>query len=174
MITVKVKNCKSISQDYYDSIINTLQLNQLTCCCGHSGCMTIHAYYSRKVKLPNGLIISLRILRVKCSECGRTHAVLLSSMVPYSQISLLTHQIIVLAYEDRTDPFQSCTNTGSIDENNVKTIIRKYITHWRQRLLSERISLSSLDVLISSCFAFYSTQFMQIRSTYNILFKTPT
>ena len=174
MITVTVKECNTISQDFYDTVINSLQFHQLTCTCGHSGCLTIHAYYSRKVKLPDGSSIRLRILRVKCSECGRTHAILLSSLVPCSQISLSIHLTITQAYEDSQNPLVACTDSGSIDENHVKRIIRTYLCHWKERLLSARITLSSIGDLVCGCFSFYSAQFMQIRRTPNTLFAIPT
>lgn len=174
MITVTVKECNTISQDFYDSVVNSLQFHQLSCTCGHSGCLTIHAYYSRKVKLPDGSIIRLRIIRVKCSECGRTHAILLSSIVPYSQISLSIHLTITRAFENSADPFAACTDSGSVDENHVKRIIRTYRHHWQQRLLSARIRLSYIEDLVRGCFSFYSAQFMQIRRTPNTLFVIPT
>lgn len=174
MITVTVEECNSFSQDYYDSIVFSLQIHQLTCSCGHSGCLTLHAYYKRKVKPPDGSEVILRITRVKCSECGATHAILLSSIVPYSQISLSVQQIIVDAYESDDDTLSVCTDTGTIDENNVKSVIRRYLRHWQQRLLSLKIALSPSHLLIERCFSFYSAQFMQIRNTFNTLFATPT
>lgn len=174
MITVTVEECNSFSQDYYDSIVFSLQIHQLTCSCGHSGCLTLHAYYKRKVKPPDGSEVILRITRVKCSEWGATHAILLSSIVPYSQISLSVQQIIVDAYESDDDTLSVCTDTGTIDENNVKSVIRRYLRHWQQRLLSFRIVLSPIRLLVERCFSFYSAQFMQIRRTFNTLFATPT
>ena len=56
MITLTVKDCNSFSQDYYDSMIASLQFHQLTCSCGHSGCLTIHAYYKRKVRTQGALM----------------------------------------------------------------------------------------------------------------------
>ncbi|MGN0433983.1 MAG: hypothetical protein ACI4EB_05550 [Bilifractor sp.] len=41
--------------------------------------MRIHGYYRRFVKASAGKM-ALRILRLRCTECGRTHAVLLSSI----------------------------------------------------------------------------------------------
>ena len=174
MITVTVKKCNSFSQEYYDSIVNSLQFHQLTCSCGRSGCLTIHAYYKRKVRPPDGSVSHLKILRVKCSECGTTHAVLPASIIPYSQISISVHLTIVQACENSGDIMSACTDSGSIDENNVKHIVRNYIRYWRQKLISECIALSSAAFLTARCFAVYSAQFMQVRRTVNILYATPT
>lgn len=174
MITVTVKECNTISQNYYDSVVSALQFHQISCSCGHSGCLSIHAYYYRWVKLPDGSSFRIKITRVKCSECGRTHAILLSSIIPYVQISLAIHQVIISAYENGSATDTACTETGSIDEDNVKSIIRKYVRHWQQRLISERIPLFPFSVLVLSCFKSYSAQFMQIRRAANVLFDTTT
>ena len=168
MITILVQNCNLISQSFYDSVINRIQFHQLTCTCGHSACMTIHGYYHRGIKLPDGTS-RLRICRVRCSECGKTHALLLSSIVPYSQIRTCDQQQICIAFEQHLSASSVCDSNPEIDENNVKSVLRNY-RRWREMLKSLRISLSPLIVLIDSCFANYSAQFLQIHRGYNTLF----
>jgi hypothetical protein len=130
--------------------------------------MTIHGYYYRSIKLPTGTL-RLRICRVRCSECGKTHALLLSSIVPYSQIRTCDQQQICIAFEQHLSASSVCDSNPEIDENNVKSVLRNY-RRWREMLKSLRISLSPLIVLIDSCFANYSAQFMQIHRGYNTLF----
>lgn len=173
MILISVSDYNQFSQDYYDSVINNVQFHQLKCSCGHSACLSIHAYYTRSVFLPDG-IHPLRICRVRCSECKKTHALLLSSLVPYDRISLLDQYTVICAYEDGTDRNAVCDQNPAIDENNVKAIIRRYLYFWLQRLLSESILLSELSSLIRNCFSFYSMQFMQIRRATAGLFALTT
>lgn len=173
MITVLVNENNPVSQDFYDSVINSLQIHRIFCSCGHAGCLHIHGYYTRRVKTPAGTVI-LRILRLKCAECGHTHAVLLSSLVPYSQIALKDQRQIVSAYEEKSNRNAVCDTNSSIDENNVKYVIRSYRRHWRERLRSEGIGLSPADLLIRLCFSVYSAQFMQIHATFNRLFSMTT
>ena len=173
MITILVQDCKHISQSFYDSVINRIQFHQITCTCGHSACLTIHGYYQRSVKLPDATI-RLRICRVRCSECGKTHALLLSSIIPYSQIRTFDQQQICIAYEQHSSPDSVCESNPEIDENNVKSVIRNYRQRWREMLKSLRISLSPLLMLVSSCFANYSMQFMQIHRGPNLLFSPTT
>lgn len=161
MILFSVKNYNKFSQDYYDSVINSLQFHQLTCTCGHSACLTIHGYYTRGVFLPENLQY-LRICRVKCSQCGKTHAILPASLVPYDRISLADQHRIICDFESGSDWNAVCEENPSIDENNVKAVIRRYLLFWLQRLLSGMIRLSSIPDLIRSCIALYSLQFMQI------------
>ena len=173
MITIFVPDCNQISQSFYDSVIFDLPFHRLTCSCSHSACLSIHGYYKRTVKLPSGAI-RLRICRVKCSECGTTHALLLSSMVPYSQIPLSDQQRICSDYEGGCNVSMVCETNPSIDENNVKSILRNYRLCWREKLRSLRIGLVPLDSLILSCFSDYSSQFMQIHLRVNKLFFYPT
>ena len=173
MLTVLVSNFNTFTQAFYNSIIESLDLALLSCTCGHSGCLSIHGYYTRSVITPAGKI-TLTICRVKCSECGHTHALLLSSMVPYSQIPAEDQRLIAEAYESESKRNDLCSPDSGIDENNIKSVIRCYVKFWRERLIAARIRLESLTDLVTVCFRDYSKQFMQIRSTRNILFTPPT
>ena len=173
MITLSVENYNDISQSFYDSVLNSLQLHRLTCPCGRRGCLSIHGYYHWSVKLPDGDVV-LRICRVRCSHCGKTHALLLSSMVPYSQIRLSDQHRICSDYESGNRLSSVCDDNPSVDENNVKSVIRNYRRRWREKLRSLRISLCPLALLVASCFTLYSSQFMQIRIRTNQFFSQPT
>lgn len=172
MITIFVKDCNQISQSFYNSVVFDLPFHQLTCSCSHSTCLSVHGYYWRSVKLPSGTL-RLRVCRVKCSECGTTHALLLS-MVPFSQIPLSEQQRICNDYEEGCCVSMVCETNPSIDENNVKSILRNYRLCWREKLRSLRICLFPLDTLILSCFSDYSSQFMQIHRRVNMLFPYTT
>lgn len=173
MITINVEDCNYISKDLYESVINNLQLHQLECSCGHHGCLSIHGYYYRSAKNPEGTI-RLRIQRVICSECGATHSLHLSLTVPYSQIPLTDQQKIIKAYEQGDNPGNAVPETSDIDENNIKSVLRAYRRHWRERLRSENISLEPARDLVLKCFSFYSMQFMQVHRAFNALFSGTT
>ena len=81
MITITVPFDNPLNQKTYENLINTLQFHQLQCTCGHSGCLTIHGYYTRSLKEDDSEI-TLSICRVKCSHrstpcqhCGASGAV---------------------------------------------------------------------------------------------------
>ena len=171
MLTVPIQDFNTFTQEFYNSVISELQLHRLECSCGRFGCLSFHGYYSRSVITPSGKK-TLYICRVKCSECGHTHALLLSSMVPYSQIPSKVQQQIVIAYEDGLD--RSNLFSSGIDENNVKSVVRRYVRFWRERLRSARISLEPLSDLIIACFSHYSKQLMQIKNTFNKIVPSPT
>lgn len=174
MITIFNHSFKSISQNYYDKTINSLDFHRLTCSCGHSACLNRHAYYHRSIKTPLGKI-RLRICRVKCSVCGITHALLLAEMVPYSQISLAAQIYIT---RESLSPSPNYLNlmykNPEIDENNVYSVLRQFNHFWKERLLSQSVSLADYHCLLEQCFSFFRRQFMQIKCTPNILFSVPT
>lgn len=173
MITIFVRDCNQFSQSFYNSVLDSVQFHQLTCSCGHSACLHVHGYYKRSIKQPDGKV-RIRICRVRCSECGVTHALLLSSMVPYSQISLSDQHQICLDYEGHISSSNVCESNPSIDENNVKSVRRSYLLRWKEMLRSLRIPLRPVPELVCSCFSNYFSQFMQIHRGRNRLFIPTT
>ena len=173
MITIFVEENNPLTPNFYNNLINSLQFHRLTCTCGHSACLSIHGYYMRSLKTPEGRLF-FRICRVICSCCCRTHALLPSSIVPYSQISVQEHIEIISSHEDG-EGFKDLMNLNpSIDESSCRHIIRTFLYHWKQRLLSEKITLSDRTALICDCFRAFARQFMQIHCTPNILFMDTT
>ena len=173
MITLFVEENNPLTPNFYNDFINVLQFHQLTCPCGHSGCLSVHGYYNRSIKLPDGKTV-FRICRVKCECCGHTHAILLSSMVPYSQVSTSDHISIIHNYSNKVSQNSVMNNNPSIDESNYRYIIKCYRRYWMEKLRSEQIPLTPFCRLVKSCFAYFSYQFMQIKNTPNILFVNTT
>lgn len=173
MITIGHELDNPFSQDFYDKVIESIQFHQLSCPCGHSSCLVRHGAYLRTVKVGNTQF-RLRVCRVKCSHCGSTHAILLSCIVPYSQI-LLPDAVAILACQERRTGFSAFLDRHlSIDENNIKAILSRYRKHWQQRLLAHGICLLPLAGLVHRCFRSFSRQFLQIKTTPNLLFGLPT
>ena len=173
MITLFVEENNPLTPNFYNDLINRLQFHQLTCPCGHSACLSIHGYYTRSLKTPEAKL-PFRICRVICSRCHHTHALLLSSMVPYSQVSMEEHVEIISRHESKQRWDTLMEHNPYIDESNCRYIIRSFLKHWKQRLLSERLHLSDTTALICGCFFAFARQFMQIRCTPNILFLNTT
>lgn len=166
MITYKTKKHNIIKQDIYDKHIESLQRHKIKCSCGHLGCLIIHGYYIRKIKTPFGKI-ALRIVRLLCKECGKTHAVLPDSIVPYSQITIEDH-ILILRATTKEDHNKIMEDNLCIDESNISYIKRNYKKHWKERLRTYKISLDYN--LTSLCLLYYKRQFMQIKCTINLLY----
>lgn len=173
MITIKTENYNHISQDFYNNTIHSIDLNCISCTCGHSGHLIRHGSYKRKIQLAEE-VVTFSIVRVYCKICRHTHALLLSSMVPYSQIPLSFQLQLIDAYECGHSFDNILNKQLFIDENNLKSIIRSYRLHWRERLRSAMLFLADVNSLVSGCFACFSRQFMQIKTTRNKLFIPPT
>lgn len=174
MITLFSSSFNPVSQKNYDNTLASLQFHQLTCSCGHSGCLTRHGYYFRSFKSALKKVV-LRICRVKCSICGTTHAILPADMVPYSQIPLSIQIHVVLQHHNQAGDFQDIMHSfPEIDEGNILYILRQYRLYWKQRLLSEDLQPACSASFLSRCFSRFNRQFMQIKNTKNILFPLPT
>lgn len=172
MITIIVDKIKILDQISYDSFINSLDFNTLSCQCGHSACLTKHAYYVRSIKTCSPQPVVLTILRVKCSHCGRTHAVIPHLIVPYSQITIQDHIEIISNHISGNSQAALMNEKCLIDENNIRCILHNYYKYWHQRLRAFNISISeSLQDLISKCFKHLKRQFMQIKCTCNKLLR---
>ena len=81
---------ESITQAAYNEIIQRLAFHKLSCTCGRHGDLVRHGYYNRSVKAALRSWV-IRILRVRCKSCGKTHALLPESLVPYSSVTLKVH-----------------------------------------------------------------------------------
>ena len=173
MVTLFVEENNPLTPTFYNSFIADLQLHQLKCPCGHSGGLSVHGYYQRFIKTFEGKLC-FNICRVVCEACGKTHALLLSSMVPYFQIPLQLYVNTIIAAEHQTGFASLLDGRVCVDENNLKSILRNYRLHWCERLRAVSLCLTDLSRLVSGCFSHFSRQFMQIKTTRNILFVPPT
>ena len=61
--------------------------------CKSIGNYRIKGYYERTI-IVNNNPIRIRVLRIKCEDCGRTHAVFFLDFVPYYQLSSIDSNII--------------------------------------------------------------------------------
>ena len=171
MITISSPKIKSFSQKNYNEIIDKLQFHSISCTCGQKGQLIRHGYYTRSIKTPSGLK-SLKILRVKCNHCNRTHAILLDFIVPYSRITLEDHLAIIKSFESKQSYEPIMLLNPYIDEGNIVYVIKQYLHHWKQKLFAFGLSIN--NCLIKNCFFVFKRQFMQIKRTLNILFLETT
>ena len=95
-------------------------------------------------------------------------------MVPYSQISLKDQISVIDAYENDRPTAEGLSNLDSVDESSFRYVIRQYLKHWKQRLLSEHLLLHPVSDLIGNCLHSFCRQFMQIHRTPNLLFSDTT
>ena len=159
---------ESITQAAYNEIIQRLAFHKLSCTCGRHGDLVRHGYYNRSVKTALSSR-AIRILRVRCKSCGKTHALLPESLVPYSSVTLKVHVEILRAFiaGQSTRPIMEANPI--IDESTIGYITRQFKRHWLPRLASFKIPLDKN--IVPACFRTFGRQFMQIKCTPNLLFS---
>lgn len=173
MITILNDKCNPISQKSYDDLIESVDPAQLSCSCGRSGSLIRYGSYRRRVKT-GGSMCHLKVRRVLCCSCGRSHALIPSSLVPYSQIPLEDQAAVVEAYENGSSLSAVLETNPEMDERTPFKLVRIYLTFWKERLLAERIPLRPLAALTGRCLSLFGKQFMQIKNTPNVFFSPPT
>lgn len=150
-----------LSQDYYDRIVLELDRSLIQCPdCNQLG-FYVNSYYERSFKLagsPNKTRIL--IMQVICKSCGKTHAILLSCMIPWSQISL-QDTLIILRLEPSSPDYDDNPLISHEDRVRIRKAFRLF---WKERLMAFRISID--EALSENCIFYHHRQFMQIHCGY--------
>ena len=104
MIPVNLHHCNTFSGTFqqntvdmirlYSNHIKSMNVFGLECNnCHWKGCCIRHGYYERSYLLSVGDLMGsgtkIRIMRVKCKHCGRTHAILPEELAPYLPFSTI-------------------------------------------------------------------------------------
>ncbi len=165
MIAKNAAKIKNLIQENYNKFVDAIDFTISQCQCKSIGQFVIHGYYDRKIRTNGWLVILLVIQRMKCKSCGKTHAVLPTSIVPYSQI-LLTDMIgMIISHEEKTS--YKINKDSHLTRKDVKYVIKQYLRHWRDRILAIA-SGSIIEFLRSSdltrqVHCAYNTAFMQVK-----------
>lgn len=166
MIIVLTLMIANITQSYYNNLIHSIDTLELTCpCCKKKG-MDIHGYYNRKIKNQNCMEkLDLRIRRVICrnEQCGSTSALLPSSIVPYSQISMV-ETIDIINAQSLQDKEVIMQRNPLIDYNDILLTTRNFKKKWRRRLAEIEEAMGDESFFVK-CISFFSVHFMQIPDT---------
>ncbi|MFQ9893531.1 MAG: DUF6431 domain-containing protein [Emergencia sp.] len=165
------------NQNKYDSFLRSIPFHQLPCShCAHRGCLHRHAYYTRRLYIAEiDSFVIIRVLRVRCTRCGTTHALLPHFVIPYQHIPLIDTLHILHHLQSGLHFFDLLLRYPSIDVREFRRISSRYQRFWMQRLLSVPLSLfDDLFQIVSSCLDVFHLQFMQIHRCANSLFVLPT
>lgn len=129
--------------------------------CGRTHLVPIQSSYTRKIifKIENLLIkLNITVPRLKCSNCGSTHAVLPNFCVPFKQY--LKQAILEIVSEASSTNTETVASNLNIDEkqvrrfvnivkntkNNILLISNKYPDKFNERIYSR----SKLHTIISA------------------------
>ncbi len=125
---------------YEEKILNNYSKFKYTSpCCGAKHSLTRHAYYCRHIiYIENGSlkINELKILRVKCSSCNTTHAILPNDVIPYSIYSFtFTFQVLYLYYNKNKLKNKDILNKYRISHQVLYHLISKFIYFLQECIL---------------------------------------
>lgn len=81
-IPIKSQSLEFIFSQFYSDIVHSINFEDLICDTCHSSSWNYHAYYTRSVIIFSEKI-KVKITRIICTHCGKTHAILIEPMIPY-------------------------------------------------------------------------------------------
>lgn len=155
-----------LTQKKYDELIGSLDFSTYKCkLCGNVGFET-HAYYDRGVIVEHSF--RLVVKRIRCPNCGKTHALLPQSLVPYSQIPLET-TVEIIKLKTEKDIRQYLDSVTYLAEEVIRMVQKKYKKFWRNRLISHQISVD--NQVSAHCLDTFGYQFMQLRFPLTIAYR---
>ena len=118
----------------YESYTEEFDMSKLECnCCHCRGECIRHGYYERNYLIGSEDLVSgsrIRILRVKCKNCGHTHAVLPAEIVPYTQYSIVFIYAVLLMYYVKKETVEKICEVMYI------TVPQLY--RWKKRFLKQK------------------------------------
>lgn len=100
MIITNIPINFKLNQENYNKLVDSIDFDSIYCAsCSHHN-WAFHASYSRKICILDRTV-EITITRVICLSCGKTHAILVEGIVPFS---LLSHsEIINILISSNTD-----------------------------------------------------------------------
>ena len=128
--------------------------------------MIRHQTYLRKFKNPNfPEKITLQIQRVRCKnkECRRTHAILPSVIVPYSQIPMID-TITIIVEDSREDDERILDENPHLNQSDLYLVRQKYKMLWAERVASIVDAMGTRH-FFQKCIDTFKMQFMQSPQT---------
>jgi len=127
----------------YFEIIGSSNLSKYDCPkCGAKASMTRHAYYKRNViSIINAVMIYriLKILRVKCTSCGSTHAILPSDIIPYKQFDYLSFMTILENYFYFDQSGYELSNKFNVSYQTIYSFINTFLIFKDSTFITLRI-----------------------------------
>lgn len=94
-LILSTKKLENMINELYLEEINSIDFNHVVCHkCKATGDYEVKGYYERYIII-NTYKLKIKVLRIKCKNCGRTHAILFLDFIPYYQLSSLDSQEII-------------------------------------------------------------------------------
>ena len=172
MITIINDKINKLTKNNYKIFLESINTSSLRCNCGKKGCLIKHGFYTRDVVIIDNSF-SIKVLRVRCSSCGKTHAILPHLIVPYSRLAL---DLILLLIRTKQSNKHKALSTIilitylPLDESHIRYILKSFNLYWKEMLISiDTTIFDNLAHISSTCLIHFKRQFMQIKCVPNIL-----
>ena len=132
-----------LNQDKYDSIVNQVNLTNISCPhCHHKGLHRMGTYERSMENHQTHEVFKLTVQRVRCPHCGHTHALFCGDMIPYVSISVLTC-LIVINLGTITRAEQSLQRHEYLNHERLRRILRTYNHSWKHKLNALNLNINS-------------------------------
>ena len=172
MITIIKDKINTFTENNYKIFLRSINTTSLTCSCGKKGCLIKHGFYTRDVVTADDSF-NIKILRVRCTSCGKTHAIVPHLIVPYSRLSLDLVLLIIRTRQANRNKALSAiipVTFTPLDESHIRYILNSFNRYWNQMLISIDVTIFDDLAHISSLALYhFKRQFMQIKCVPNIL-----
>lgn len=156
MILYFTDSINSFSQTSYNKIAFSLQNSTITCPkCGCSCHFSYHARYSRTFHI-GSIDITIMVIRLRCSHCRSTHAVLPSFAMPFSRINI-EDAIDILVSQDVQDTMVRL----QVSMHQLRSIRERYESFWKRFVPDLSVPISEIT---QQCTGLLSKQFLQVRN----------
>lgn len=170
VLYIKLFRQKPSSKQMFEDYMASFRPEEETCpCCQAKGGCRIHAYYTRRIiDFVRGVptMAKIRVLRVICTGCRHTHAILPDCIIPYARHSLTFFLQVLSACSRRNQTADEICERFGLEMTTFhrwKILYREHKALWlgvlKDRQLSEHaflMSLSRLQEIPPFLSAFYS------------------
>ena len=154
MITfIRANNNTSINstiENYYCEI-DSLQSYNMKCSCGIAGNVIKYGSYKRKIIIKNKVYI-IKIQRIYCKHCKKTHAIIPEFIIPYERLSLIDYIIAACSIRSKNE-----INTADYE---LKRIYNNY-HYWLRIKRSVQVKVKNLRQLIIIISNNFSLKYLQ-------------
>lgn len=166
MIIVLTNMIDEIKESDYRQINNAINPASIKCpACDHVG-MCRYGFYFRKVKNCSSAIkTDLSIQRLQCmnDECRRTHAVLPSTIVPYSQITMY-ETIEMIRCESDEEKDEILRKNILLDIKDIIRTKQRFTLYWRSIIAGIEPAMGDCR-FFAVCIEKFKRHFMQTPHT---------
>jgi hypothetical protein len=142
MIMIFIPVVIELLNEYYDRFLESRELKKAlknwACTCGWTGGLHRYGGYDRPY-ISNGQTEILWVQRIRCSYCGKTHALLPAHLIPYSRTPAEVKMQIVLAMGKKEKQEQIMAVYPDLEERDFRRIRRDYHKSWESRISLEEL-----------------------------------